>query len=541
MAQLQSAAPSRPRRPGVLPSPSLHHPRRHRVGVTWLVAAGCVVVRLAFVLRPVGRDEAGFLAVGAQWDSGAGSLYGAYWVDRPPLLITLCWLAEQFGGLVAFRVIGAAAAGACVLVLAGTARRLWGERAAVVTALVAAVLLSSHLLASLEVNGELLAAPFTAAGVAAAVAAARAAEARGDGSAPDRSGLWAALAGICLVAALMVKQNMADAAVFGVVLAAASVWTGRVPAVRLLRPLTGAAVGTGLALLATAVWTLAHGTSPAAVFDALYPFRIEASRVIAGGGGGEESLARLVRLAGAFALSGLAALVAAGTLLAARPGGRRDPVVLALVATLAYGGFSVLGGSVYWLHYLVELVPAAALLAGRALPDPGPVRGDLPRSLAAAGVLLAVLASAGSLVRAALVEPRAPQREVAGAVRGAALGHDTLVTLYGDSDLNYLTGLPSPYEHLWTLPIKVRDPRLGGLDAVLGGPAAPTWLVSGRSLDTWGLSTGRTRALVAHRYDLVARCARYDVYLRVGLDRARPVCAASGPTEPPGGRAQEAP
>ena len=51
-------------------------------------------------------DEAGFLSVGAQWQPGGTSLYGDYWVDRPPLLITIFRLAAELGGLVPLRLVG---------------------------------------------------------------------------------------------------------------------------------------------------------------------------------------------------------------------------------------------------------------------------------------------------------------------------------------------------------------------------------------------------------------------------------------------------
>lgn len=503
------------------PSSDAPPPQRTGRGLVLAVALGCVLLRLAYAGRTVGRDEAGFLLVGSQWSEGGGSLYGSYWVDRPPLLITLFWLGDQLGGLVALRVLGALGAGLAVLALAGAARTLWGTRAAVPTAVVAAALLSSHLLASLEVNGELLAAPFLAGGTLAAVRAAQRFE---SASGPDQAGLaWAAVTGVCAVAALLVKQNMADVVVFGLVLGLALVRSGRVVTAQIGPALAAAAAGVLAALVAASVWSLTWGTSPVDVFDAMYPFRLEASRVIAGDEGAGESLERLVRLLGGFAASGLALLEVTATGLALARG-RREPVLVALAATLGYGVFSMLAGSVYWLHYLIELVPAASLVAGYVLSRPAEAVGRRLRAGVVLACVLAVLSTGVSLVRAAVVEPRGDQRAVGEALAGAARADDTLVTLYGDSDLNYRAGLPSPYEHLWNLPIKVRDPQLRGLVDVLEGRRAPAWVVSGRSLETWGLETRRTRRLLEQRYRLVARCARYDVHLRVGLDRPAPAC-----------------
>src|SRR3982750_230264 len=51
--------------------------------------AGTVCVGwLPFVGRPLSPDEAGFLIVGGQWGEGS-SLYGDFWVDRPPVLVAI--------------------------------------------------------------------------------------------------------------------------------------------------------------------------------------------------------------------------------------------------------------------------------------------------------------------------------------------------------------------------------------------------------------------------------------------------------------------
>src|SRR5207244_1601306 len=73
-------------------------PWRRRVGTapkTWVgvMAVAVCVGWLPFAGRPLSPDEAGYLIVGGQWSPGS-SLYGAYWVDRPPLLIALFGLAD---------------------------------------------------------------------------------------------------------------------------------------------------------------------------------------------------------------------------------------------------------------------------------------------------------------------------------------------------------------------------------------------------------------------------------------------------------------
>src|SRR5262245_53224475 len=91
------------------------------VAVPLLVAAASVALRLPFVGRPLSSDEGGFLLVAAQWSPGR-SLYGNYWVDRPPLLIAFFDLADDLGGAVALRLMGAVLAAVAVLVAARIGR-----------------------------------------------------------------------------------------------------------------------------------------------------------------------------------------------------------------------------------------------------------------------------------------------------------------------------------------------------------------------------------------------------------------------------------
>ncbi len=48
----------------------------------------------------------------------------------------------------------------------------------------------------------------------------------------------------------------------------------------------------------------------------------------------------------------------------------------------------------------------------------------------------------------------------------------------GRADIQYTSGLPSPYQHLWSLPMRTLDPDLTELRALLEGPDAPTWFVA---------------------------------------------------------------
>src|SRR4051794_15625474 len=159
--------------------------RRSRLAARWspwLVAAlawAAVLARLPAVARPLSNDEGGFLMVAAQWAPGS-SLYGNYWVDRPPLIIGLFQLADLLGGgPVTLRLLAAAWVGTSVVLAAALARavgRAAGRpRAAALgpvwAAATAAVFLVTPLFDPGEVDGELLAVPFVLAGLIAVLEA----------------------------------------------------------------------------------------------------------------------------------------------------------------------------------------------------------------------------------------------------------------------------------------------------------------------------------------------------------------------------------
>ncbi len=471
---------------------ALHETRRALL----LVAAGVVALRLPFLADPAAPDEAGFLTVAQQWHAAGRTLYSAYWVDRPPLLIGLFQVADALGGLSALRVLGALAAAVTVLLGATAAWRatgpVGGRRAAVTAALVAAALLVSPAMGATEVNGELLAAPFVAAGALCVVVAMRP---RG-----PRSAAWAAIgAGAAAAAALLVKQNMAD-----VVVLAAVAW-GLRPAVRAVRAVAGAAAVTAL----VAGWAALHGTSPAAVAWAMYPFRVRAAQSLASRGATAVD-GRMAGLLGLWALTLTPLLLAvlAGAVVQRRLRGR---LPVAVLVTCAYDAVSIgLGGS-FWSHYLVEAVVPLALGAGL-------LAGALPRTTRALTGLVAAAALAAWA--SALAMPPAGAGTVVGrAVGASARAGDSVVSAFGDADIVRASGLRSPYPYLWSLPAHVLDPSFTGLDAVLAGRSAPTWVVvrGTRTLD--GIRHSAAGPALRRDYRPVGHLCSRTVFLHRGLHR----------------------
>ena len=250
-------------------------PRVRRTGelvgpVAW-IALAALVLRLPFLGAPVSPDEGGFLEVAGHWHAGGGALYGPYWVDRPPLLIAIYRLADLLGGITALRLIGGVAVAVTVLAVGHTLTRVAGRRAGTWAALMAAALLVTPPGGGVIINGELLASPFLAIGIACAVRAA---------DDDRRAHVAALLAGVFAAAAVLVKQNMVDVAVFAVVFGVGSVLAHRATWGLLARRAGLALVG-GASMLGTTLFLAwLAGTSPGGVYQAMYPFRLQVAALM---------------------------------------------------------------------------------------------------------------------------------------------------------------------------------------------------------------------------------------------------------------------
>jgi len=484
----------------------------------WLAAGLAVLLRLPFLGVLPGPDEGGFMALAAQWHPGS-SLYGAYWVDRPPLLVTAFLAADHAGGLLALRLLGCVVVALTVVVVGITAQRLAGRGAATVAAVVAALLLASPLAGAGPVNGELLAMPFTAVGIALAVAALQ----PRTGRSPLASVPWAAAgAGACTAAAVLVKQNLADAAVFAAIAWVLACVTGRLRARRLLLLVAGAVAGAVALTAVVAIWTLTRGTSLGGVWFAMYPFRFHASH--ATGVLTSPTLQyRLVHLTELWLGSGVPLLMLALAWTVAGPR-RRDPVAWALLGTLAFGMVSIMAGGSYWSHYLVELVVPVALGAGLAARA-------RPRVTTGVVALVAVAAAVawGHLLVSRTITPGA----VAGrSISRVAHPRDTLVTVFGEANTLRAAGLHSPYPYLWSLPARTLDPHAALLRSVLRGTHAPTWLVASGHVEVRRLRHGLLGPVVRADFHRVAHVCGRTIYLHDGVSRATPAagpCAAPSP------------
>ncbi|GAA4697808.1 hypothetical protein [Nocardioides conyzicola] len=467
---------------------------RRQVGILAGVAGLCLV---PFAGRSLSPDEGGLLLLASQWSPGS-SLYGDYFVDRPPGLIALADLADVAGGGWAFRALGIVAVVAAVL-LSGVLGRLAAPgrpSAPVLTAATAALLTVTPLFGGTVVNGELLGLPFLVGGIVAALCAVRADS--------GRAALWwGVLAGAAGASGALVKQSLLDVFVFAAVLALVS---------RRVRPVLGIAVG-AVATIGFALWVAStRGTDPGELWDAVVVFRQQAASVIASSAT-DSTTRRLGSMLLALLLTGAPVLV---VVLARRLPERATPGVVDLrwpaLATLGWELFVVLGGGSYWLHYLMGLVPALVLLTAAACQRTLPGQ----RLLRATYALMAV-STIGALVVVGVRPIQRPEHPVVHWLDAHKRPGDTAVVAFGAPNILQSTGLRSPYPDLWSLPVRVHDPELRDLSALLEGADRPTWvIVAGRSLGSWGIDGSTANRVLAEHYDRAATTDDWTIYREVG-------------------------
>ncbi|KAA1428772.1 hypothetical protein [Nocardioides antri] len=482
-----------------------------------VAALATFTVRLLFLGFPVMADEAGLLMVASQWQPGS-SLYGDYWVDRPPGLIAIFVVADALGGTVALRVIGALAAATAVVAGAWLGARTAPRRgeAPFACALVVAALVSSPLLDVDEIGAEILALPLLLAGLALVVVAAT-----GSGN-PTWPVVAAGAAG---TAAVFIKQNLIEVWLAVAVVAAALVVKGEVrrAALYLVWFMCGGLVVA--AALLTLAW--ARGTSLADLWDANVIFRIDAGAVIAEEAT-EANLERARRLALAWVATGMPVLLILLTRLQWRrppdnegPGGPIDSALAwASVVLLGWEAFAVASGGSYWLHYLLLPVPGLTLLVAVSMRQHRPRRsGAAEDRTFPRWVFAPIVASTMVGLVVVLAEPSerpAEDRAVIDYLQENREQGRTAVVAFGNPAVLWAADMRSPYEHLWSLPVRVRDPELRGLIRVLRSPDRPQWVIRvGDSLATWGVDADRADRVLDRHYRPVYANDQYTVLARM--------------------------
>jgi hypothetical protein len=479
-----------PARPSTL-APS--EPAQERTSWAWGLA-GCLLLALALRVpyfgTSLGRDEGGVAFIAQNWPSGHGSLYGSYWLDRPPLLVGLYRVAV-LGGDVGVRLLGAVAALALVAAVASLAREVAGQRAGLIAGLLAALLSGSLALASVYTPAELLAAVPSTLSVLCLVLAHR-----------RRATRYVFAAGLLAVTALLIKQSFLDAGLAGLVFAVAA-RDGRA------RRLLAYAAGVAIPVAALLAWQVAAQLPDGGFVYALVGFRIDALHTLAA-----SNIPLRLRLEGLerpALVSGL--LLVVGLALAGLPRLRGDRVLLATFgAWFAGAAVGVLGGGSYWSHYLIELVPVSCVAAAVGLAG----RRRVTRTVAlGACTAVALIAAVGGVVQVSAHPPHQQAVAVGRYVRTHAHPGDTQYVMYAQANTGYYSGLPSPYPYAWSLMVRAKPGAIAQLQSLLGSARRPTWLVKAQPARRWGLDpNGRTRRLIASHYRLAATVQGQRVYER---------------------------
>lgn len=484
-------------------------------------------VALAFLGRynglfwPLRPDESGFLMVARAWDPAPESLYGPYFVDRPPLLIALIKAVDWVGGPYGLRWLGALGAAAAVLLVVCLVRELARharsgadalasgpvERVALVCAWLTAAVLVSPQLDAIAAKGELLGVPLVLAAVLLTLRAVRTAR-------PQTALALMSAAGLVGMLAVGLKQSLLSSLVFGGLLL-----VGRV----VLRE-TSWRRGAGLAAALTAgalvpvavtiVWALSAGVHLSVLEYAVISFRSEASQVILDVPSASNA-ARAEQLVERFVVCGLGVATLWALLGAVRAWNRFGTLVVAAVGTLVLDLAVVgLSGS-FWSAYLFTLIPSTVLLwacvllasAARARTPrtaSQQVLAHAPTVLAGYAVVTAVCSLATWTWDHVVNGPPTAEELNGAAIAAASSPGDTMVVYAGRADLQWATGLPSPYTHLWSLPMRTMDPELADLRALLDGPEAPEWFAIRIPLDAWqGLGAANIGDVLRENYRTV--------------------------------------
>jgi len=491
--------------------------RRRRLGArpTFLVVAAATVavvaLRLPFLHNNIYPDEGGMLVVGREWHTGGPFLYGDYFLARPPLIILLFRLAGAAGGILVVRLIGIALVAVVVVMAAWAGKSLSGRRGAITAAVVSAALLTDPTLGTSEIDAETVGIPFTMTAAACLLAAMN--RPRG-----TRGRAWLlAAGGASAVAAMLAKQNLADGLAFGLVLVIGSgLAEGGTPRA-LLPDLGWLGLGVAVPVALTLVWAATSTPGVHEVLYELYGFRAQGGQAVLAQPTSEQN-DRLHSLINELIRSGLVPVVLASLWLLRRRWWR-EPVTLALLAMLVTALVGIAGGGQYWIHYALGLVPVTALIAARAV---GQVRW--PRLLVA--LVLSTVVITLMHVNDAL-PPRASANTWVGGTTtwldSAKKPGDSMVVLYGQAGLYETTRLRPAYPYLWTLPMRVLDPQLNDLKALLSGPDAPTFVMVRMPLNSWGIDPdGQVQRTIDQHYQQVAVVCGTPMYVRDGVDRPTP-------------------
>ena len=481
--------------------------------VVWLAALAALLARFPGLLWPLRPDEAGFLLIAREWHPEPDSVYGHYWVDRPPPIIWLMQATDAVGGPYAHRLVGALGCAVLVLAAAGATREV-ARRAGILdpvavqrlagwVAVATAALVGNAQIDPVAAKGELFGIPLVLGSCWLALRAVRRVSARD-----------AFVAGLLAMLAVGFKQSIVGGLVFGAVLLVGFAVAHQLTVRAALRCAAAAAAGAAVPVLVVVGWALAVGVRLKTLWYTSVSFRSDASRVIAGQSA-EGATNRIWLLVLVFV--GVGMLLLLGCFLARMPTlVRHDAVpVVAISAMLVVDLVGVAVSGSYWLPYLLVLIPGLAL-ALAALVAHDHLRLSR-RRVTPVAVAFAVISSVIALVgwTAAWTGGRVPVEVRTGeAIAAVARPGDKVLVYGGRADIQWASRAESPYPYLWSLPMRTLDPGLTDLGSLLTGTNPPQWFVEATYINTWSeLGTRPIERSLIRKYQFVrTACDRYRIY-----------------------------
>ncbi len=479
----------------------------------WIAAAAAFVARFPGLLWPLRPDEAGFLLIARAWHPEPDSVYGPYFVDRPPPVIWLVQAADAIGGAYAHRLVGAlgcallvlasAAAGREVSRRAGVVDLAAARRLSVWVAVATAALVSNAQIDPISAKGEIFGIPLVMGSCWLALRAVRRVSAH--------DAFWA---GCLAMLAVGMKQSIVGGLVFGAVLLVGSALARHLSWREALRCAAAAVAGAAVPVLLVVGWALVAGVRLHTLWFTSVSFRSAASQVIAT----QDSSGATSRISTVVAVFVSTGMLLVLVCLLARLRGllRHDAVVI--VAVLAMVGTDLVGVAIsgsYWLPYLFVLVPGLSLALAELLTHDhlGLSRQRVSRA-AVAFVVGSCVISLGAW-SGAWMRGQVPYELRTGEAL-AAVGRpgDRVLVYGGRADIQWASGARSPYPYLWSLPMRTLDPRLEELRAVLTGNDPPTWFVEASYINAWSeLGTRPIENSLIRKYQfVVTACDRYRIY-----------------------------
>jgi hypothetical protein len=102
--------------------------------------------------------------------------------------------------------------------------------------------------------------------------------------------------------------------------------------------------------------------------------------------------------------------------------------------------------------------------------------------------------------------------KVADYLRAHARPGDTGVVAFGHANVFEGTDITVPYDNLWSLPVRVRDPQLVDFTTTLRHQR-PTWLVvDGPKIDTWAIDSRAANAVIERDYRVVTQIGSWYLF-----------------------------